>query len=136
MSRTKMWMGRSIEELDRRELVVALEAALRLLRSVASASLLGSDVEVRETETGTVVGRTFNWAFIPAGHLWTEQDRQEVQTRLNEFAQRHGLQGATVRFGLDRLDVAVPGRLEVEQIIALEEWLESERETLDVSQVP
>lgn len=45
-------------------------------------------------------------------------------------------QGATVRFGPDRLDVEVPRRLQVEQIIALQEWLDSERKALDVSQVP
>ena len=136
MSKNRMWMGRPIEELDRRELQAALEAALRLLRSVPSASLVRSDVEVTETGSGTVVGLPFKWAFIPAGHLWSEEDRQEVQSRLDEFAARHGLQGATVRFGPDRLDVEVPRRLQVEQIIALQEWLDSERETLDVSQVP
>jgi hypothetical protein len=136
MSKNRMWMGRPIEELDRRELAAALEAALRLLRSVPSASLVRSDVEVRETESGTVVGRTFRWAFIPAHHLWSEEDRREVQSRLDEFAVRHGLQGARVRFSPDRLDVEVPRRLQVEQVIALQEWLDSEREALDVSQVP
>lgn len=136
MSKNKIWMGRAIEELDRSELVAALQAALGLLRSVPSASLVRSDVEVRETGSGTVVGRTFKWAFIPAGQLWSEEDRREVQSRLDEFAVRHGLQGATVRFGPDRLDVEVPRRLQVEQVIALQEWLDSERETLDVSQVP
>ncbi|GEP60466.1 hypothetical protein RSO01_76320 [Reyranella soli] len=129
-------MGRAIEELDRGELEAALEAALNLLRSVPSASLARSDVEVRETASGTVVGRAFKWAFIPAGQLWSEEDRREVQTRLDEFALRRGLQGATVRFGPDRLDVEVPRRLQVEQVIALQEWLDSERETLDVSRVP
>jgi hypothetical protein len=94
MSKNRMWMGRPIEELDRRELAAALEAALRLLRSVPSASLVRSDVEVRETGSGTVVGRTFRWAFIPADHLWSEEDRREVQSSLDEFAVRHGLQGA------------------------------------------
>ena len=136
MSRNKTWMGRAIEELDRRELVAALEAALGLLRSVPSASLVRSDVEVRESDSGTVVGRSFKWAFIPAGQLWSEEDRREVQSRLDEFAVRHGLQGARVRFGHDRLDVEVPRRLQVEQVIALQGWLDSERETLDVSQVP
>jgi hypothetical protein len=136
MSKNRMWMGRPIEELDRRELEAALEAALDLLRSVPSASLVRSDVEIRETGSGTVVGRPFKWAFIPAGRLWSEEDRREVQSRLDEFAIRHGLQGATVRFGPDRLDVEVPCRLQVEQIIALQEWLDPERETLDVSQVP
>ena len=136
MSRNRMWMGRPIEELDRHELAAALEAALRLLRSVPSASLVRSDVEVRETRSGTVVGRTFKWAFIPADHLWSEEDRRDIQSRLDEFAARHGLQGAVVRFGPDRLDVEVPRRLQVEQVIALQEWLDQERETLDVSQVP
>ena len=136
MSRNKMWMGRPIEELDRRELVAALEAALRLLQSVPSASLVRADVEIRETASGTAVGRTFKWAFIPAGQLWSEVDRQEIQARLDAFAARHGLHGATVRFGPDRLDVEVPRRLQIEQVIALQEWLDSERETLDVSQVP
>ncbi len=136
MSKNRMWMGRPIEELDRRELEAALEAALDLLRSVPSASLVRSDVEVRETGSGTVMGRTFRWAFIPADHLWSEEDRREVQSRLDEFAVRHGLQGARVRFSPDRLDVEVPRRLQVEQVIALQEWLDSEREALDVSQVP
>jgi hypothetical protein len=60
----RMWMGRPIEELYRRELEAALEAALNLLQSVPSASLVRSDVEVRETGRGTVVGRTFKWAFL------------------------------------------------------------------------
>jgi hypothetical protein len=136
MTRNKTWMGRPIEELDRSELASALEATLRLLRSVPSASLVRPDVEVRETAGGTVVGRSFKWAFLPADHLWSEEDRREVQSRLDEFAARHGLQGASVRFGPDRLDVDVPRRLQVEQVIALQEWLDSERETLDVSQVP
>ena len=136
MTRNKMWMGRPLEELDRGELAAALEATLRLLRSVPSASFLRPDVEVRETASGTVVGRSFKWAFLPAGHLWSNEDRREAQSRLDEFAARHGLQGAIVRFGPDRLDVEVPRRLQVEQIIALQQWLDSERETLDVSQVP
>jgi hypothetical protein len=41
-----------------------------------------------------------------------------------------------VRFGADRLDVDVPRRLQVEQLIALQQWLEAERDSLDVSQVP
>jgi hypothetical protein len=136
MTRNKTWMGRPIEELDRSELASALEATLRLLRSVPSASLVRPDVEVRETAGGTVVGRSFKWAFLPADHLWSEEDRREVQSRLDEFAARHGLQGASVRFGPDRLDVDVPRRLQIEQVMALQEWLDSERETLDVSQVP
>jgi hypothetical protein len=136
MSRDKTWMGRPIEELDRRELAGALEETLRLLRSVPSASFVRPDVAVKETASGTVVGRSFKWAFLPADHLWSDEDRREVQSRLDEFAARHGLQGAIVRFGPDRLDVEVPRRLQVEQVIALQEWLDSERETLDVSQVP
>lgn len=136
MTGKTMWMGRAIEELDRRELAAALEAALRLLRSVPSTSLVRSDIEVRETATGTVVGRFFKWAFIPAGHLWSDADRREIQSRLDAFAARHGLQGAVVRFGTDRLDVEVPRRLQIEQVIALQEWLDAERDTLDASQVP
>jgi hypothetical protein len=41
-----------------------------------------------------------------------------------------------VRFGADRFDVEVPRRLQVEQVIVLQQWLEGERDTLDVSQVP
>ena len=136
MARNKTWMGRPIEELDRSELASALEATLRLLRSVPSASFVRPDVEVRETADGTVVGRSFKWAFLPAGHLWSEEDRRDAQSRLDEFAARHGLQGASVRFGPDRLDVDVPRRLQIEQVLALQEWLDSEREALDVSQGP
>jgi hypothetical protein len=136
MSKDKTWMGRPIEELDRRELAGALEATLRLLRSVPSTAFVRPDIEVRQTASGTVIGRSFKWAFIPADHLWSDEDRREVQSRLDDFAARHGLQGAIVRFGPDRLDVDVPRRLQIEQIIALQEWLDSERETLDVSQVP
>jgi hypothetical protein len=130
------WMGRPIADMDRHELAAALTAAMSLLQSVPSASFLRSDVVIRETPTGTAVGRTFKWAFIPAGKLWSEEDRREIQSRLDEFAARHGLQGATVRFGPDRLEVEVPRRLQVEQLIALQNWLDIERETLDVSQVP
>ena len=136
MARNKTWMGRPIEELDRSELASALEATLRLLRSVPSASFVRPDVEVRETADGTVVGRSFKWAVLPAGHLWSEEDRRDAQSRLDEFAARHGLQGASVRFSPDRLDVEVPRRLQIEQVVALQEWLDSEREALDVSQVP
>jgi hypothetical protein len=130
------WMGRPIPDMDRHELAAALKAALTLLRSLPSASFLRSDIDVRETSTGTVVGRAFKWAFIPAGQLWSDEDRRDVQSRLDEFAARHGLQGATVRFGSDRLEVEVPRRLQIEQVVALQKWLDTERETLDVSQVP
>lgn len=136
MSARTMWMGRAIAEMDRNELGAALEAALRLLRTTPSASFLRPDIEVRETSNGTAVGRAFKWAFIPAGHLWSDEDRQEVQSRLDDFAAQHGLQGAVVRFGTDRLDVEVPRRLQVEQLVALQQWLDLEREALDVSQVP
>ena len=136
MNHNKIWMGKPIAEMDRTELAAALRAAIGLLQSVPSASLLRSDVEVSETATGTVVGRAFKWAFIPAGQLWSEEDRRDIQSRLDAFAARHGLHGATVRFGTDRLDVAVPRRLQVEQLIALQQWLDAERDTLDVSQVP
>jgi hypothetical protein len=136
MTKNRTWMGRPIDALDRGELVAALEETLRLLRSVPSASFVRPEVEVRETASATVVGRSFKWAFLPAAHLWSEEDRREVQSRLDAFAARHGLHGAVVRFGPDRLDVEVPRRLQVEQVIALQEWLDSERETLDVSQVP
>jgi hypothetical protein len=135
MSKDKTWMGRPIEELDRRELAGALKATLRLLRSVPSGSFVRPDVEVRETASGTVLGRSFKWAFIPADHLWSDEDRREVQSRLDDFAARHGLQGAAVRFGPDWLEVEVPRRLQVEQVIALQNWLDTEGETLDVSQV-
>jgi hypothetical protein len=136
MTKNRTWMGRPIDALDRGELVAALEETLRLLRSVPSASFVRPEVEVRETASGTVVGRSFKWAFLPAGHLWSEEDRRDAQSRLDEFAARHGLQGASVRFGPDRLDVEVPRRLQIEQVVALQEWLDSERDTLDVSQVP
>jgi hypothetical protein len=128
-------MGRPIADMDRHELAAALKAAMGLLQSVPSASFLRSDVEVRQTATGTAVGRTFKWAFIPAGQLWSDEDRREIQSRLDEFAARHGLQGAIVRFGRDRLEVEVPRPLPVEQVIALQKWLDTERETLDISQV-
>jgi hypothetical protein len=136
MSRHDTWMGRPIDTMDKEELAAALRAAMGLLRSVPSASFIRSDIEVRTTATATAVSRSFKWAFIPAGHLWSDEDRRDIQSRLDAFASRHGLQGAVVRFGPDRLDVEVPGRLQVEQLIALQQWLDAERETLDVSQVP
>jgi hypothetical protein len=108
-------MGRPIPEMDGDELAAALKAAIGLLQSVPSASFLRSDIDVRETSTGTTIGRSFKWAFIPADQLWSDEDRRDVQSRLDECAARHGLQGATVRFGSDRLEVAVPGRLQVDR---------------------
>jgi hypothetical protein len=136
MSRHETWMGKPIDKMDRAELAAALRAALGLLQSVPSASFIRSDIEVRANATGTRVGRIFKWAFIPAGHLWSDEDRRDIQSRLDAFAPRHGLEGSVVRFGPDRLDVEVPRRLQVEQLIALQQWLDAERETLDVSQVP
>jgi hypothetical protein len=136
MSRHDTWMGRPIDTMDKEELAAALRVAMGLLRSVPSASFIRSDIEVRTTATATAVSRSFKWAFIPAGHLWSDEDRRDIQSRLDAFASRHGLQGAVVRFGPDRLDVEVPGRLQVEQLIALQQWLDAERDTLDVSQVP
>jgi hypothetical protein len=130
------WMGQPIDDMSREQLTAVLKAAVRLLQSVPRGALTRSDVEVSETPAGTSVGRAFKWAFIPAGHLWSEEDRRDTQSRLEEFAARHGLQGATVRFGSDRLDVELLGRPAVEQVVALQEWLDAEREALDVSQVP
>ncbi len=72
-----------------------------------------------------MIGRAFKWAFIPAGQLWSEVDRREVQSRLDDFAAGRGLEGRRVRFGPDRLDVEVPRRLQIEQLIALQDWLDS-----------
>jgi hypothetical protein len=130
------WMGRRIADMEKHELAATLKAAISLLQAVPSATFLRSDVVVRETSTGTAVGRTFKWAFIPAGQLWSDEDRREIQSRPHEFAARHRLQGAVVRFGPDRLEVEVPRRLQVEQLIAFQKWLDTERETLDISQVP
>jgi hypothetical protein len=136
MTDNNTWMGRPIPDMDGHELAAALKAAISLLQSVPAASFLRSDIDVRETSTGTTIGRSFKWAFLPAGQLWSDEDRRDVQSRLDEWAARHGLQGATVRFGPDRLDVEVPRRLQIEQVVALRDWLDTERETLDVSQVP
>lgn len=127
------WMGKPVDAMSREELVAALNAAASVVRSGAA---LRPDVEVRATAQATVVGRALNWAFLPAGHLWSDGDRAATQARLDAFARQHGLEGAVVAFGEDRLDVTVPRQLQTEQIIALQDWLEAERETLDVSQVP
>jgi hypothetical protein len=136
MSKDATWMGRPIEDLQTDELRVALKAAVRLLRSARPETFIRSDVDVRETPGRTIVGRTFNWAFIPAGHLWSNADRRDMQARLNAFGTHHGLQGAQIRFDRDRLEVDVPRRLEVEQLVALQGWLDAEKDALDVSQVP
>ena len=83
------WMGRPIADMDRHELAAALKAAISLLQSAPSTSFLRSDVDVRETSTGTAVGRSFKWAFIPAGQLWSDEDRRDVQSRLDEFTASH-----------------------------------------------
>ena len=73
-------MGRPIADMDRQELAAALKAAISLLQSVPSASFLRSDVVITETSTGTAVGRTSTWAFSPAGQLWSEEVRREIQS--------------------------------------------------------
>jgi len=129
-------MGRPIDEMGRDELAAALKAAVALLRSANRNSFMRPEVEVRETAAGTVVARTFKWAFIPAGHLWSDEDRREAQARLDALAADHGLHGAVVRFTPDRLEVEVPRRLQIEQLLALQQWLDAEKDALDVSQVP
>jgi hypothetical protein len=136
MSSDDTWMGRPIASMTRDELAAALKTAARLLHSVAPASAVRPEIELRQTPAGTSVARTFNWAFIPAGYLWSEDDRSAVQSRLDAFAADHGFESAIVRFGTDRLEVFIPQALQVEQVMAIQDWLESERETLDVSQVP
>ena len=129
-------MGRPIDEMGRDELAAALKAAVALLRSANRNSFMRPEVEVRETAAGTVVARTFKWAFIPAGHLWSDEDRREAQARLDALAADRGLHGAVVRFTPDRLEVEVPRRLQIEQLLALQQWLDAEKDALDVSQVP
>jgi hypothetical protein len=136
MDSGETWMGQPIDDMTREELAGALKAAARLLRSTTGRPWGHPDLKVRATPRETTVGRTFNWAFIPAGHLWSEDDRAAIQSRLDDFAVRHGLQGAVVKLDEDRVDVEVPRRLQPEQILALQEWLAAEKETLDVSQVP
>ncbi len=130
------WMGRCIDEMSREELVGALKWAARLVQTTAREAYRHPDVDVTVSPSATVVGRTFSWAFIPAGQLWSGEDRAAIQERLNKFAARCGLDGAVVRFEMDRLEVEVPRRLQVEQIIALQDWLATEKDALDVSQVP
>jgi hypothetical protein len=129
-------MGRRIDDMSPQELSAALKSAARLLQSAAPRTLTRPDVEVTQSPERTRVGRVFKWAFISAGQLWSEADRAAIQARLDEFAATCGLTGAVVHFGTDRLDVEVPRPLQVEQIVALQQWLDSERETLDVSLVP
>ncbi|MBL6613063.1 MAG: hypothetical protein ISP49_11740 [Reyranella sp.] len=136
MSRDVAWKGRPIDEMSRAELMEALKTAVQLLQSVSPNSFIRPEIEVTETPTGTVVARTFKWAFIPAGHLWSDEDRRFVQTRLDALAARYGFPGAVVRFGIDRIEVDVPRRLQVEQLLALQEWLACEKDSLDISQVP
>lgn len=130
------WKGRPIDELSRAELVQALKSAVLLLRSVSPNTFVRPELEVTETPVRTLVAYTFNWAFIPAGHIWSDEDRYSMQTRLDDIAPLLGAEGAVVRFGPDRLEIDVPRRLQIEQIFALQEWLASEKESLDVSQVP
>ena len=130
------WKGKRIDKMSREDLVAALKEAARLVRSAAPGTFTRSDLEVAISSTGTRVGRAFTWAFIPAGRLWSETDRADIQQRLDAFAPTHGLEGAVVHFGTDRLEVEVPRPLQAEQIVALQEWLDSEKDALDVSQVP
>lgn len=136
MSNAVTWKGKPIDDMSRTELAQALKAAVLLLRSVRPDIFTRPELEVTETPSGTLVARTFNWAFIPAGHLWSDEDRCSVQARLDVLAARYGFQGAVVRFGPDRLEVDVPQRLQIEQLLALQEWLACEKDSLDVSQVP
>lgn len=136
MSNDLAWMGRPVDGMSRAELLQALKAALLLLRSVGTRTFVRPDLEVRDTPAGTLVARTFNWAFLPAGHVWSDEDRRSVQERLDAIADRHGLQGAVVRFAPDRLEVEVPRRLQAEQLVVLQEWLATEKDALDISQVP
>jgi hypothetical protein len=136
MSKDERWKGRLIDEMNREELAVSLKEAVALLRSVRPDAFLPPEIEVEQTPSGTVIGRTFNWAFIPAGHLWSDEDRSDVQARLDAFAARHGFPGAVVHFSPDRLEVRIRSQLQIEQILSLQEWLEAEKDALDVSQVP
>ena len=129
-------MGQPIDEMSREELIAALKWAARLVQTAAPEAYRHPDVDVRVSPSRTRVGRTFSWAFIPAGQLWSSDDQAAVQERLNKLAAGLGLEGAVVRFDMDRLEVEVPRRLQMEQIIALQDWLATEKDALDVSQVP
>jgi len=130
------WMGRRIEEMSREELISGLKWAARIVQTAAPKAHRHPDVDVKMSASATRVGRTFSWAFISAGQLWSSDDRAAIQERLNKFSKRCGLEGAVVRFEMDRLEVEVPCRLQAEQIIALQDWLSTEKDALDVSQVP
>jgi len=136
MSNHITWMGSAIEHMSRAELVKALKAAVLLLRSVSPNTFIRPEVEVTATPSGTLIARTFKWAFIAAGHIWSDDDRRSVQERLDALATRYGFKGAVVRFGPDRIEIEVPQRLEIEQLLALQEWLACEKDSLDISQVP
>ena len=136
MSRHITWMGTAIEHMSRAELAKALKAAVLLLRSVSPDTFMRPEVEVAETPCGMLIARTFKWAFIAAGHVWSDDDRRAAQERLDALATRYGFKGAVVRFGPDRLEIEVPQRLEIEQLLALQEWLACEKDCLDISQVP
>ncbi len=105
-------MGGPIDEMSRDELASALKAAVAALRSAHRNLFMRPEVEVTETAAGTVGTRTFNWAFIPAGHL----------RFLDALAADHGLGGAVVRFAPDRLEVEVPRRLQIEQLLPCSNW--------------
>ena len=130
------WMGRPIDQMSREELIAALKWAAHIVQTSAPEAHRHPDVDVTISASATRIGRTFSWAFIPAGQLWSSEDRAAIQERLNKFAARCGLEGAVVRFDMDRLEVEVPRSLQPEQVIALQDWLATEKDALDVSQVP
>jgi hypothetical protein len=124
------WMGRRIDEMSREELAASLRWAARLVQTAVPDAYRHPDVDVAMSASATRVGRTFSWAFIPAGQLWSSEDRAAIQERLNKFAARCGLDGAVVRFDMDRLEVEIPRRLQAEQIIVLQDWLATEKDAL------
>jgi len=136
MSLDDTWMGRPLQDMTREELAAALTMAASLLRRAAKTVPVRPEIELSQTRAGTSVAGLFKWAFLPAGYLWSEDDRAAIQARLDAFAPAHGLRGPVVRFETDRLKVDIPHAVQAEQVMAIQDWLESERETLDVSQVP
>lgn len=63
--------------------------------------------------TKTVTPIRSGLRLVPGGQLWSDEDRRDVQFRLDELGAKHGLQGATARFGPDRLEVSLPRRLQI-----------------------
>ena len=124
------WMGRRIDEMSRKNSPLPLggRRAWFRLRSPTPTGI--RTLTVAMSASATRVGRTFSWAFVPAGQLWSSEDRAAIQERLNKFAARCGLDGAVVRFDMDRLEVEIPRRLQAEQIIVLQDWLATEKDAL------